>query len=387
MELIGEKTYKLDLAGDEVEIGDLKAADFQPHIYMTKWHKLTGMKIWLPIDKKALPKVEGEKILWQTSDMEVGFYTKPPDEWLWQGALEMEIVLPKRKVGFGGRIEFRIEAPGLKFRIQQSLHPDHELWREDEFRHDTIPEMVNSIAVKSSSLGWNATYGFGKAFQILRPRATDARGDWIWGSWEIQAGLLIMLFDQKWLDVATYPVVIGPTFGNTGSGSFSLGIAADYIFGSKADTNPTGAGTGNFMGAQILSGFDAGEHFKMHVYRTSDAGKVTNANSDELTGPQSGGLTANFSTAPSFTAQNYLNLAWVDAAMTFMRDDGDANQLWYKSGQSYGDPWPATLTGGYQLAYDMCCYTDYTLSGVAQPMPILSEQGIHSVVFGGLVVK
>ena len=48
MEPISASAYKLDLAGDEVEIGDVSKTYFRPHVKLTRWAAETSLSLYLP---------------------------------------------------------------------------------------------------------------------------------------------------------------------------------------------------------------------------------------------------------------------------------------------------------------------------------------------------
>lgn len=88
--------------------------------------------------------------------------------------------------------------------------------------------VVGSYAVYSKTKAnhrvGSTNYATGKVAHIYRPKATDANGDWTWATLSYASGVLSVEVPQDFLDKATYPVRVDPTFGYTsigGSGAAS----------------------------------------------------------------------------------------------------------------------------------------------------------------------
>lgn len=62
-------------------------------------------------------------------------------------------------------------------------------------------------------------YATGKAYHIYRPQVTDAKGHTIWADLSYANGVLTVTVPQTFLDTATYPVKVDPTFGYTTQGT------------------------------------------------------------------------------------------------------------------------------------------------------------------------
>lgn len=97
--------------------------------------------------------------------------------------------------------------------------------------HMNRPEnVVGSYAVYSKEKQGHregaTNYGTGKLFNIYRPKATDADGNETWAILDYKSGELSVIVPQQFLDTATYPVIIDPTFGYTTLGGSSLSTVA-----------------------------------------------------------------------------------------------------------------------------------------------------------------
>ena len=88
--------------------------------------------------------------------------------------------------------------------------------------------IVNSYAVYSNKR--NGKYKTGKVFHILRPNVSDNSGDWIWGnlSYDETTKNLTVTVNQTWLNSASYPVTIDPTFGYETLGESGVAVLFDF---------------------------------------------------------------------------------------------------------------------------------------------------------------
>jgi len=129
-----------------------------------------------------------------------------------------------------------ITTKNLSFYKQGEILPQDA---KDDFRS---PSVVNSYAVYHNEKQ-NNKYKTGKAFHIYRPIINDADGNEVWGDMEIEEDVLNIIIPQDFLDNATYPITIDPTFGYTTIGASSAAInnkikASDVVLSSN--TNITG---------------------------------------------------------------------------------------------------------------------------------------------------
>lgn len=130
-----------------------------------------------------------------------------------------------------------IESKNLEFLYQPPL--DEELDSKD---YDSLnsthaikdgivdthrPEnIVGSYAVYHTSKTGNE-YKAGKAFHIYRPKVIDDNENEVWAELNIENGNITITVPQDFLEKATYPVTVDPTFGYTSEGGSSSGIGDD----------------------------------------------------------------------------------------------------------------------------------------------------------------
>jgi hypothetical protein len=120
-----------------------------------------------------------------------------------------------------------------------------EGWEDLEFYYqpELTPEQIERGAVRAENIVgsyavYHATkrdhqvgqtnYQNGKMFHIYRPKIVDASGAWVWGELSYDAGTLSVTVPEAFLETATYPVRVDPTFGYTTAGGTAANIARAY---------------------------------------------------------------------------------------------------------------------------------------------------------------
>lgn len=404
-EQINDTTFDVTLSsGDKVEIGDKEAIDFKPHIKLNRWDGecFLAIKPAGEIEEEVEYEVEEEKVKCKYKVKQGEFEFEWETEFY---ALEPRVVIAKDKDGndvpftqneLGGfefevflkekpptnKIVLDIETQGLKFYSQPY-----------EIAEDSIaPENVKgSIAV------YHATrtnmhrgkadaekYKCGKAFHIYRPKITDAEGNWVWGELSIdeQASTLTITIPQEFIDGATYPVVIDPTFGYT-----TLGTTGSVSIAGTSSDRSTMVGIAVVLGVNgTLSSMHIGSKAKLAsetadlfggVYRENSAGAGSHdlvASVEQLN--QAFTTTASFKTinaaSEELTADTYILAALANGAdlttssnfIDVMYDDGAVVNLYFET--TYGasgyatrkaeDPWTETASATARIYSIYCTY-------------------------------
>jgi hypothetical protein len=275
------------------------------------------------------------------------------------GGHEFEIILKAKPSS--NVIQFTLNTKGLDFFYQPEPTAD------EKFRGVTrAANVIGSYAVYASENKVNydggKEYRCGKVCHIFRPKISDATGVWVWGELkvDIDLGLLYVTIPQDFLDNATYPVThaAGATFGFTSAGANPDGIG-DYIFGSLF----TGAaGTGSSMGVYVYT--NDSEASKCNVYVHSTLAPLANGSTVEKASVVTGLNTYNFTSAPTFTAIDYVLVAWsyLDCSgVQIMHDAGATNQSHGKSA-TYG-AWPNPISSPTHGAYKFSIFCTYTPTG------------------------
>jgi len=205
----------------QVEIGDSKQVDFYPQVKVMRWQNEVNFSARLVDDSIATVGTANESIVWSTDKRDANFYSLPATEEYPEGGYEFEITLKERPAT--NRTSFTIQTKGLDFLFQPFLTEEEKASK----RRRCAENVEGSYAVYYRDCPLNYAggkeYRAGKAFHIYRPRIEDAKGNWIWGDLvvDVDAGLLYVDIDEKWLDSAVYPVrhAAGLTFGYTTKGA------------------------------------------------------------------------------------------------------------------------------------------------------------------------
>ena len=227
----------------EVEIGDIKQPNtFFPQLKIKRWDNEINYSLRFKDEENIEEKIsyKDEKIKWVKGNKEIHLYDNPVTSK--DGGYEIEVVLKEKPVS--NKLEFSIETKGLSFFFQP------ELTQKEKENGNIRPEnVIDSYAVyyKNSPLNYNdgKLYQAGKAFHIYRIKATDANGVSVWGKQNIDVikKLHTIEIPQDFLDNATYPVIVDPTFGYTTLGESSAISIGSYIYGTTSTYSGGGVGT------------------------------------------------------------------------------------------------------------------------------------------------
>ena len=287
----------------DVEIGDIKQADFYPQVKHQRWDNECNVSYRL-IHEELNPTVTEKdgKVNWKGEDIEVDFYELTEGE----GGYEMEVILhkkPKTNV-----VSFTLQDKDVEYFYQP------ELTQKEKDNNSEIPEnVVGSYAVYAKTSKTNyiggKEYKCGKVGHIYRPKIIDSNGTEVWGDLHIENGILTVTILQEFLDNAIYPVrhAAGLTFGYTGSGnradiaeSNSIRLSNDYY------TGVVGKGNSMSISARHYSGTN--DDAQMALY-DSDAPSnlITNGYTEsvKIDSSTKQWWTADFVAQPSLSAIEY----------------------------------------------------------------------------------
>ena len=197
----------------EVEIGDSKQLDFKPQFKIKRWDNEVNFSM-RAIEEAGATMVEKDgKVKYKGKGIEVHQYEKT--EAGEDGGFEFEWVLNKKPKS--NVLRTTIQHKGLDFFYQPALTAE-----EIEQGASRDENVVGSYAVyhstkKNNTIG-KKQYKTGKAFHIYRPHAVDAKGVKVWCELDIKEGELTVTVPEDFLNKASYPVVVDPTFGYTSVG-------------------------------------------------------------------------------------------------------------------------------------------------------------------------
>jgi hypothetical protein len=291
------------------------------------------------------------------------------------GGLEIEIVLESNPIS--NIIEFDINfTDGLDFAYQPPLTEDTDLQAMFDDRVYSLSETEakdgegNVIAFRPENIiGSYAVYApkqhnkykTGKITHIERPKAIDDNGveQWCELNIDVENKKLYITIPQSFLDSASYPIIVDPTFGYTSIGASSTNNW-DIIGGQVA--NPGEAGTVTKITAYL--GDDLfGDNRKCALYTSGGTLVSPQSSQNSASRPSAGWEDFTVANA-SVTAQNYVVSYWANwVDPTIYYDTGGASGTSKYVSQSYGS-WPASVTFSNSTNY-LSIYATYTSAGIS----------------------
>lgn len=189
----------------------------RPEARLRKWNNEINLGVRVDGIGAAAAVVEASRVKWIGANREVHAYPLEAEAGMEDGGFEIEEILktpPPTNV-----FDFQIDGWGdLDFFFQVQLTA-----QQRAAGHSRPANVEGSYAVyhktkKHHRLG-RTNYATGKAFHIFRPRITDNIGARVWGDLSYSNGVLSVTVPQSFLDSATYPVTVDPTFGYTTIGA------------------------------------------------------------------------------------------------------------------------------------------------------------------------
>lgn len=363
IEQVNGTTFRAPIGDDWVEIGNIDASKFEPHIMLPWWngerkvkvmpHGVMAGEVELEVEADKIKSKYKLEIGGVEQEIETEFYVRPPTEQFESGIAELDIILPRRPND--NRIILDIEAEGVDFFHQPPLTPEEIA--EGVVRPDNI---VNSYAVydkvkRDHAIG-ETNYMCGKLFHLPRPRPVDALGNWCWADLLIENGKQIVTIPWDFLNNAVYPIrhVAGDTFGKTAIGGTSGSMTADRMRWPGITHTP-GAGTGTSMSVYCE---DSGEDVKMSLYKNSDLTFVMGTVEVEPADAPAW-KTGNFTSNPALLAIAYQLVFWQGHQTWFWWDDTGVDYQYRV--EAYGGAWPDpvgwTTSTSHRYFSLYCTYT------------------------------
>lgn len=341
--LLENETFSRDVKEDpkdriQIEIGDLKQLDFKPQFKIMRWDNEVNFSMRAEEHPGASVDFDGEVIKYITPDYEVHQYDKPDAGE--DGGFEFEWYLPKKPLS--NILTASIQTKGLRFLYQPQL--SQEQIDLGEVRSEKVE---GSYAVYHQDKGGynNANgkkYKSGKVFHIYRPKAIDSVGNEAWCNINIDEpnNLLTVEIPLDFINTATFPLLVDPTFGYTSVGASNANTNFDIVQGvifnlaSNADTVVSLTGyfrcynqTRNIKGLV----YDVSSNYPSTLNLTSDIGKVTQ---------DTDWVDLLFSSDPSLSSGDYY-LGWVGDTSTLniwgqLYYDTDASVYSYETAKTAG---------------------------------------------------
>jgi hypothetical protein len=427
----------------KISVGSPDAQEFKPELNVEKWDGEVKMKVSTPIQSTDAQVVsfEKDKIKVDANGVEYRMYDLPAEARVEQdakegvikdGKFELDAIIKTKPTT--NVFTWNIETENLDFFYQPPLNQeDGPLARgpssggvtciptECRDKNGVVimqrPEnVVGSYAVyykggKSgdySQMG-GKNYGTGKSFHIYRPLITDAAGKTTWGELSIsndksqisnqssndqmsndknfeignlKFGILSVKVPQDFLDNASYPITVDPTFG-WGLFGGSTGYVKDYIIANGDTVSP--ANNGILVSISLYCSIGTAGHVKMAIYNNNDLVDYTDSVSVPVSaGWATGNVTNSASVVPT---TGYLLGFKFDHTTTVYYDSGATNGYKFASNAfASGFPNPVTWSSGSALQHSI--YATYTASAPAvtpTPSKIWVKGGVK--IKGGVNVK
>lgn len=238
-------------------------------------------------------------------------------------------------------------------------------------------ELVGAYAFYGDNIGnyqylGGENYGNGLAFYLYRPKLIDTNGEEIWATQTLKDNVLTVTVDQAWMEKATYPVRLDPTFGNTNhSGSTYTKASGAWESSTPSYYMQAGAGVSmTFYG----NGSGGSRTVKMALGTNSNPDTVVACTNNITVTTTLQEWTATFTSQPTLTYQ---------LASLYINTDGNV-ALRYDSGanpsrtNSSSMVCPVQITNSNQaFNYIFDIYASYipaSVAGVTQ-IPLTSGSG------------
>ena len=259
--VVSNKYTLKSLTNDVVEIGTERHSPPKPYLKLTKWDGEVSLKVTIPINTTDNPVENGNTLVYQGDKQSVEFLSRTPQQITEKdsygndhtftinedGGVEFNTILSEKPTS--NSISFPLETQGLDFFYQPPLNEENKdpsltctpttcIDKNNRVVTFRPEQVVGSYAVyyKDGKSGdftkmGGKNYKTGQAFHIYRPKVSDSGGKTTWGDLDIDetSKTLTVTVDQEWLNNATYPVTIDPTFGYETAGGSSTSLYHAYV--------------------------------------------------------------------------------------------------------------------------------------------------------------
>lgn len=382
----------------EVEVGDIKQEKvFYPQAKIKRWDNEVNCSFRLVHDETDVVVSEKDGVVnWKGTKKEVNFYQIEDNPLFPEGGSEIDVTLLEKPDT--DEIKFTVVDKGVKYYYQPEISDEEakplvdseEEWFKDidtleKAKRYIRPEnVVGSYAIYTSEEKINIIgekeYKSGKIGHIYRPRMIDAEGTMVWGSLNIEKGIMTVTIPQDFLDNAVYPIrhSAGATVGYTSVGSSNESAMS---VGSKI----TGA-AGTLSSISVYGSFLAYGPLDLTggLYDTDydrlELGDAVDGSSGVDEWLESDGFSETIASATSYWL--YMGLSNYYGGSSYKYDSGSTGQ-----GLKIDNTGTPTALTGYTVnANKYSMYATYTASGgssnikSANGLAIASLKGYNGVV-------
>jgi len=354
----GGTTLEVEMLASMVDSGvaTVEFTKAEPELRLKKWDAEINLGVRCNAVVSAPAIVEDSKVKWVEAEQELHAYPLIAGKGMEDGGLEIELFL-------------KSSPPTNVFAFPLTDWEDLGFWyqapltdKEKAEGHSRPENVEGSFAVYHKTKRHHkvgaTNYATGKAFHIYRPKVIDALGVETWGELSYADGVLSVTVPQAFLDAATYPVLIDPTFGYTTIGGTT------YSSSSSAFTEGTLTEAGDLTLISFYSqGIGGAVNTKGLLY-TDVADVVTTvvAVGDPVSVPD-GVLDWRDSAASGALSAGDFYVGHVgESGVSFNYDSVGGFQSHYVCDTSYASPGNSpTCTGGFSGRFSM--YATYTAAG------------------------
>lgn len=149
----GKYGCKLNL--DDVEIGDILAPAFRPHIKIKRWAGQCDLAISYPTVSTSLvafDSLNNKLIFTEDANTSIEIYPKAPNELNPEGSIEIDLILKKKPVGNKNTFTFKVESSTIDF--QKTVGLDKEYTQAkclEDFPKAIPPFVITPISITDST--------------------------------------------------------------------------------------------------------------------------------------------------------------------------------------------------------------------------------------------
>jgi len=233
----GVKEVKVKREGFDKLDAEIKTSE--PKLIMNKWDKEVSLKVSYPSEKLSTNKPtinmneQSKRVLQNYGDVSFDIYQ------IDNNSMEYLLILNQKpdtnsfdlELNYTEGLEFNYQAPLYK---EQGLTEPNATCNATDCQGSHRPENVVGSYAVYHNYKRNNQYKTGKLFHIYRPKIFDANNKTVWGTLDYSQNKLTVTVPQDFLDKASYPVRVDPSFGYDTAGSsyerlFYEGCCPSYL--------------------------------------------------------------------------------------------------------------------------------------------------------------
>lgn len=351
----------------------------RPAVTLSKWNDEAGMTVvYDKVKGQGSRQLFTDRMEWKDAKEEVHAYPLPAGEGMEDGGFEIEVVLnekPDTNV-----FDFKIEgADELDF-WYQSLESCTE---ENIFCPENV---IGSYAVyhktKANHIVGETNYATGKAFHIFRPKAIDANGVEQWAELSYFDGVLTVTVPQDWLEQATYPVRVDPTFGRTTIGASTNALGSQDAAGSEFTSPADSHGATVTSISYYASSTGGAVNTKGQLYLKDGGGAgthttVSGGRGSVVTAPTPVGWATSSSMTATIASSTVYIIGFVMEGAVSIRRDSTGSHFWLESSANDYTT-ESSLSDGTAGVGFASIYATYTVAP-ASTTPVLTTDAATSI--------